>query len=238
MFVRKNPTFELQENIILEGEIKYPGPYPRLSKYETLSSFITRAGGLKENANLAGAILYRKKDIGIRQDMFSKPARINYIKDTSGKIVDSIMYNPDEPVSIDLYKALKYKNSKYDMVLQDSDVVYVPEVNPLIHVKGAVQSSLKLYFDKEHSNLSYYIDKAGGFAARAWKKRIYVTYANGTSRRTHNFAFLHFYPKVEEGSTVIVPVKPEGRGIADFAQQVATTVIPALLTYLLIKFLQ
>lgn len=238
IFVRKNPTFALQENISLEGEVKYPGSYPRLNKYETLSSFITRAGGLKENANLAGAMLYRKKNIGIRQDISTKPPGIKYVKDTSGRIVDSVIYNPDEPVSIDLYKALKYKNSKYDMILQDSDVVYVPEINPLIHVKGAVQSSLKLYFDKEHTNLPYYIDKAGGFAARAWKKRIYVTYANGTSRRTHNFGFFHFYPKVEEGSTVIVPVKPEGKGIGDFAQQVATTVIPALLTYLLIKFLQ
>jgi hypothetical protein len=37
---------------------------------------------------------------------------------------------------------------------------------------------------------------------------------------------------------VIVPVKPEGKGIGDFAQQVATTIVPPLLTYLLIKFLQ
>jgi protein involved in polysaccharide export with SLBB domain len=238
VFVRKNPTFELQENISLEGEIKYPGAYPRLSKYETLSSFIARAGGLKENANLSGAILYRKKNSGIRQDVYTRPAAIRYIKDTSGKTVDSVMYNPDEPVSIDLYRALKYKNSKYDMVLQDSDVVYIPEVNPLVHVKGAVQSSLKLYFDKEHTSLQYYIDKAGGYGSRPWRKRIYVTYANGTSRRTKNFGFFHFYPHVEEGSTIVVPVKPEGKGVGDMAQQIATTIIPPLLTFLLIKYLQ
>ena len=237
VFVRKNPTFELQENISLEGQVKYPGAYPRLSKYETLSSFITRAGGLKENANLSGAMLYRKKNIGIRQDIYSKVAAVKYIKDTSGKIVDSVIYNPDEPVSIDLYRALKYKNSKYDLVLQDSDVVYIPEVNPLVHVKGEVQASLKLYFDKEHTNLQYYIDKAGGYGTRPWRKRIYVTYANGTSRRTRNFGFFHFYPHVEEGSTVVVPVKPEGRALGDLATQIATTVLPAVLTYLLIKSL-
>ena len=238
VFVRKNPTFELQENISLEGEVKYPGGYSRLNKYETLSSFIARAGGLKENANLSGAILYRKKNIGIRQDMYTKQAAIKYIKDTSGKIVDSIIYNPDEPISIDLFRALKYKNSKYDLVLQDSDVVFVPEINPLVHVKGAVQSSLKLYFDKEHTNLSYYIDRAGGYGARPWRKRIYVTYANGTSRRTKNFGFFHFFPQVEEGSTIVVPIKPEGKGVGDFAQQIATTVIPPLLTYLLIKYIK
>ena len=238
VFVRKNPTFELQENITLEGEIKYPGAYARLNKYETISSFITRAGGLKENANLSGAILYRKKNIGIRQDNYSKQPGIKYIKDTSGNVVDSIMNNPEEPVSIDLYRALKFKNSKYDLVLQDSDVVYIPEVNPLVHVKGAVQSSLKLYYDKEHTNLQYYIDKAGGYGVRPWRKRIYVTYANGTSKRTKNFGFFHFYPRVEEGSTVVVPVKPDGKGLGDFAQQIGTTIIPPLLTYLLIKYLQ
>ena len=235
VFVRKNPTFELQQNISLEGEVKYPGNYPRLNKQETLSSYIIRAGGLKENANVSGAILYRKKNIGIRHDVFSKVQNIKYIKDTSGKIVDSVFYNPEEPVSIDLYRAIKYKGSKYDLVLQDSDVVYVPEINPLVNVKGAVQSSLKLYFDKEHTNLQYYIDKAGGYGIRPWRKRIYVTYANGTSRRTKNFGFFHFFPQVEEGSTIVVPVKPEGKALGDFAQQVATTVIPAVLTYLLIK---
>jgi protein involved in polysaccharide export with SLBB domain len=60
VYVRKNPTFELQQNIFLEGEIKYPGNYARLSKHETLSSFINRAGGLKENANVSGAKLYRQ----------------------------------------------------------------------------------------------------------------------------------------------------------------------------------
>jgi hypothetical protein len=170
--------------------------------------------------------------------VFTKIQNIKYIKDTSGKIVDSVSYNPAEPVSIDLYRALKYKNSKYDLVLQDSDVVFVPEINPLVNVKGAVQSSLKLYFDKEHTNLSYYIDKAGGYGIHPWRKRIYITYANGTSRRTKNFGFFHFFPPVEEGSTIIVPIKPEGKVIGDFIQQAATTVIPAVLTYLLIKSLQ
>ena len=238
VFIRKNPAFQLQENVSLEGEVKYPGGYPRLNKYETLSSFISRAGGLKENANVSGAILYRKKNMGIRQDMYTKIASIKYVKDTSGKIVDSVIYNPDEPVSIDLYRALKYKNSKYDLVLQDSDVIYIPEINPLVNVKGAVQSSLKIYFDKDHTDLGYYVDKAGGYGVRPWRKRIYVTYANGTSRRTKNFGFFHFYPPVEEGCTVVVPVKPEGKALGDFAQQVATTVIPAILTYLLIKTLQ
>ena len=199
VFVRKNPTFHLQENVKIDGEVKYPGTYSKLNNNERLSSFIERAGGLKENSNAGGAILYRLRDTVVRENPLLKRNRTKYIKDTTGKIIDSVLFDPSEPVSIDLAKALKYKNSKYDMVLQEGDLIYIPEINPIVTIKGAVQSQLKIYFDKEHTNLGYYIDKAGGFGVRPWRKRIYVTYANGKSKRTHNFGFFHFYPKVEAG---------------------------------------
>jgi hypothetical protein len=124
-------------------------------------------------------------------------------------VTDSVLFNPEEPVSIDLYRAMKYKNSKYDIVLQSGDIIFIPEINPIVSVTGNLQSPLKIYFDKDHTKLSYYIDKAGGFGLKPWRERIYVTYANGRSRRTKNLGFFHFYPKVGEGSTVTVPFKPK-----------------------------
>jgi protein involved in polysaccharide export with SLBB domain len=235
VFVRKNPAFHLQKNVKLEGEILFPGTYPKLKDNERLSSLIERAGGLKDNSNSSGAILYRLKDTVTFENPLMKSNRTRYIKDTAGKIIDSVIFNPLEPISIDLAKALKNKNSKYDPVVQEGDLIYVPEINPIVTIKGEVQSHLKLYFDKDHTNLSYYIDKAGGFGERPWRKRIYVTYANGKSKRTKNFGFFHFYPKVEEGSIVVVPVKPKGSGIANFASQVLVTAIPIFIAYLLTK---
>ena len=235
VFVRKNPTFHLQKNVKLEGEILYPGTYPKLNDNERLSSLIERAGGLKDNSNSSGAILYRLKDTVIFENPLMKSNRTRYIKDTAGKIIDSVIFNPSEPISIDLAKAMKNKNSKYDPVVQEGDLIYVPEINPIVTIKGEVQSHLKLYFDKDHTNLDYYIDKAGGFGERPWRKRIYVTYANGKSKRTKNFGFFHFYPKVEEGSIVVVPIKPKGSGIANFASQVLVTAIPIFVAYLLTK---
>ena len=237
VFVRKNPSFEMQQNVSLEGQIKYEGTYSRLSKFERLSSYIDRAGGLKENANESGAILYRNKDFGIRQQPGMKTYPVRYIRDSTGKITDSIVNNPNEPVSIDLNKALKYKNSKYDLVLQEGDVIYIPEINPIVTIKGDVQQQLKIYFDKEHTNLGYYIDKAGGYGVRPWRKRIFVTYSNGKSQRTHNFGFFHFYPKVEEGSIIVVPARAPGNGVADFAQQTLQSITPIILSFLLLKYL-
>jgi protein involved in polysaccharide export with SLBB domain len=233
IFVRKNPTFELQQNVRLEGLVKYPGDYPRLSKYERISSYIERAGGIRENANVAGAILYRNKTDFFRENIIRKPKY-----DSSGReIPDSIVLELSKPVSIDLYKALQYKNSKHDIVLQESDVVYIPEINPFVSVAGTVQSPLKIAFDKEHTNLGYYIDKAGGLGVRPWRRRIFVTYANGKSRRTKNFFFIHFYPKVEEGCTITVPTRPEGKEISDIAIQTVTATVPIILSAIIVRYL-
>src|SRR5690606_3234142 len=85
VFVRKNPTFELQQNITMDGLVKYPGLYPRLNKYERLSSYIERAGGIKENANLAGAVLFRLKTAQMRENIIATPrldSLGNVIKDS------------------------------------------------------------------------------------------------------------------------------------------------------------
>ena len=229
--VRKNPSFALQENIQIVGLVKYQGSYPRLDKFERLSSYIERAGGLLDNANVSGALLYRKKSNYLREKV------LHQLKSDAANTQqqDSLLLNTEEPVSIDLNKALQNKNSKYDVVLQENDIIYIPEVNPFVTVQGKVQSPLKIAFDKDHSSLSYYIDKAGGFGVRPWRKRVFITYPNGRSKRTKNFFFMHFYPTVEEGCTITVPDRPEGKDMGSTFVQVMTATIPILITYLLVR---
>jgi protein involved in polysaccharide export with SLBB domain len=214
VFVRKNPRFHLQKNVKIEGQVLYPGTYPKLNENERLSSFMARSGGLRDNSNPTGATLYRKR----RQ----------------GQMADSLS-GSSEPITIDLQSAINNPHSKYDLVLQDGDVIYIPENNPVVAVKGAVQNQLKIYFDKDHTNLGYYIDQAGGFSERPWRKRIYVTRANGKSEKTHNFGFFHFYPKVKQGSVINVPVRPEGKDFSSSIVQGFISAIPIAFVYLLTK---
>ncbi len=236
IFVRRNPTFELQQNVEMKGLIKYPGLYPRLTKYDRLSSYVDRAGGFTDNANLGGAVLIRNKTEFLRERIVGKPKLDSFgipIKDSASLALK----NTEEPISIDLFKALKYRNSKHDIVLQGGDIIIIPEINPFVSVQGSVQSPLKIAFDKEHANLMYYIDKAGGFGIKPWRKRVFVTYANGKSRRTKSFGFIKFYPKVEEGSTVIVPLKPTGQDLGDIVKSVIVGSIPIVLTAILFKYI-
>jgi protein involved in polysaccharide export with SLBB domain len=237
VYVRKNPTFELQQLVQIIGVIKYPGPYPRLDKYERISSYIERAGGIKENADLSGAILYRRRTQYFQENIAKK---ISSLTDSTGGIsLDSVKAElkevAQEPVSIDLINALKYKNSKHDIILQDGDVIVIPEINPFVSVKGNVQSPLKLTFDKEHTNLTYYIDKAGGYGIRPMRSRIFVQYANGKSKRTKNLFLLHFYPKIAEGCTVNVPTKNTSSEVLDIFKQAALTLVTITASVLVAK---
>jgi protein involved in polysaccharide export with SLBB domain len=229
VFVRKNSSFELQQNVQLLGLVKYAGFYPRLYREERLSSYINRAGGILENANLGGVVLYRKKVDLFREKIVSRPK----LDSLGNLIVDSSVLSLEEPVSIDLYSAMKNPNSEQDIILQENDIVYVPETNPFITVQGRVQSPLKITFDEQHTNLTYYIDKAGGFGVKPWRKRIFVTYPNGRSKRTTNFLVLHFYPKVVAGSTITVPVRPPNQELSNITTVTISALIPILITYLI-----
>jgi len=57
--VREIPDYELQELVLIQGEVRYPGYYPLLAKDEKLASLLRRAGGLTRFANTRNASIQR-----------------------------------------------------------------------------------------------------------------------------------------------------------------------------------
>ncbi|MCK4256048.1 SLBB domain-containing protein [candidate division WOR-3 bacterium] len=74
VFIRKNPYWELQRNVTVEGEVTFPGIYSLETKEERLSNLINRAGGLKETAYPEGARFLRSKNNVGRIDVDLKDA--------------------------------------------------------------------------------------------------------------------------------------------------------------------
>ncbi len=60
VYVRKSPNYDVQKQIIVAGEVNYPGQYAILNNIEKVSSLIERAGGIKKGGYLSGAVLRRK----------------------------------------------------------------------------------------------------------------------------------------------------------------------------------
>ena len=57
--VRANPEFEKVRTVELTGEVNFPGTYTLLSKDESITDLIKRAGGLKPHADTYSTQIYR-----------------------------------------------------------------------------------------------------------------------------------------------------------------------------------
>lgn len=60
IYVRDSPNYEKQQEVIISGEVKYPGKYAIKDRSERITDLINRAGDLKSTAFLPGARFFRK----------------------------------------------------------------------------------------------------------------------------------------------------------------------------------
>jgi protein involved in polysaccharide export with SLBB domain len=59
VLILRQPNWELQRTVTIQGEVRYPGSYALKSKSERLSDVILRAGGLTDEAYADGIIFNR-----------------------------------------------------------------------------------------------------------------------------------------------------------------------------------
>jgi polysaccharide export outer membrane protein len=183
VLVRTEPNFALQQNIILQGEVMYPGVYPLLNKHEKISDVIQRAGGLTEYAFPEGATLSRKEfETGF---LFFKLQEV--MKD-SGSKYNYILRGGDAIII-----------PKVDQLIQISGLINYPDIATLGQISAP--------FSKGKS-VRYYVKNYGlGFDKNADRKKTYVLEAGGYVKKTKTFLFIKFYPKVAKGAVVVVPKK-------------------------------
>jgi hypothetical protein len=154
VFVRENPDFEEPINIVLMGEVKYPGNYAVLQKDEQVSSVISRAGGLTEFAYVDGVKMYRKfKTQIINDDKLKIPHNLldsiltnNELSNiynlelldrerhkTKTLSFDSVMY---DIVYFDMQKAIAKPSSKHNLALREGDSVIIPRILDIVQITG------------------------------------------------------------------------------------------------------
>lgn len=253
--VRYQQGYTPQQIVKVEGEVSFPGFYAILSKEERISNLIERAGGLAPYAYIEGATLVRKK--GKEKDEKTQEKRLNELKkiDKELSIIETKNTEEDKDknkdkdttktkkvnqeedteeeelseyrVGINLKKIMEHKGSYQDLILKDGDVLIVPSEKQTVEVKGLVLAPSLVRYEKGKSTRSY-INSAGGFSDKAQKKSVYVMYANGDVKGTNRFLFFKSYPKVAPGAVVIVPEKPEKKGLTTTETVSITTALTTL----------
>jgi len=125
---------------------------------------------------------------------------------SGSKVVNNI-FKSEGVVGINLKEIMNHPDSKYDLSLEDGDILFVPRKLETVRVIGEVLFPTYVRYDRK-MRFKDYVSNAGGFSDRAQKRSAFVVYANGTAKSTSSFLGIKFYPKIEPGARIIVPEKP------------------------------
>jgi polysaccharide export outer membrane protein len=235
VFVRSNPEFEPAENITILGEVKYPGTYSILRKNEKVSSLIKRAGGLTNYAYVDGVKMFRK--FKVKESISKESLEMNISDDLKKSILNSpdvaaiyanevqvkseaffaeenstkISKESLDIVYLNLDKALKNNESKFNLVLNKGDSIIIPQILDVVHISGELMnlegnSISAPFFSRKRAN--YYVKNfAGGFSKENDRSNTIVVYPNGIAKKSRNFIVFKISPKVTKGSTIRVASK-------------------------------
>jgi polysaccharide export outer membrane protein len=130
-------------------------------------------------------------------------------------------------ILIDLNSAIKRPGTKFDIILNEGDELTIPELDQVIRITGNVQVPVNVFYDKENTSFKYYVNLAGGFGDRPWKRKCTVKYANGVVKKAKSIGGLIIYPKVEYGSVLNIPQRPE-RNVMKQVTRLPTELLQAL----------
>ena len=246
IFVRENPDFQKPINIILSGEVKYPGIYSLISKDEKISSVIKRAGGLNNYAYADGAKMFRKflfeNDITLELDipqllldsiLSYEELSLMYNKELLNREKanlnsDSIMY---DVVYFNMEKALSNPSSQHNLTLKEGDSIFIPKRLDVVHITGELNNldgnSISVPFLGLRAN--YYVNNfAGGYSKENKKSSTVVLHANGVTKKSLNLGLFSISPKVKPGSTIKVlnnnKVKRKKKEDIDYNKHIQTVI--------------
>lgn len=221
---RFQPLYTEEEvgTVRVAGEVRWPGDY-QILRGERLSSLLTRAGGLTEQAYPPGAVFTRTRArlaeketfvraaLEIEQQVMAVAAR----EDVPAAEVQAAralaqQLRATEPlgrVTVIADLAELAARPDLDPLLEAGDAIFIPRRPITVAVSGEVLAPISLTFDAD-KEVEDYIEDAGGTTRFADEDRIFVLLPNGEARPAEE-SFWTFRDRViPPGSTIVVPRNP------------------------------
>ena len=247
LFVRSVPEWHLYRIVNIGGEVKFPGTYT-IKKGERLSSLIERAGGFTDKAYLRGAVFIRERVRELQQKSLEEMImRIERELLAEGSVQVSTALSTEEVQAkkaeleskqkfVESLKKMKatgrmtlrlahlrlLKGSEYDIELEEGDSLFIPSINSVVNVIGAVMAQGSFVYSDKYGYKDY-IEQTGGYSRYADTDNVYVLKTDGSARKLSR-GFLDWNPfksrweisafgeeikEIEPGDTIVVPEKLE-----------------------------
>ena len=203
VYVRRSPGYETQHNVVVEGEVNFPGVYALGKRQTRLSDIIKSAGGANTMAYVKGARLERMITDEERLRM-NEVMRMTKMQGGKGDSIDvsKIDFGDKYYVGIQLDKAIANPGSDFDMILRDGDRIIVPQYINTVKISGDVLYPNTVLY-KKGEGAKYYVNQAGGFGSNAKKSHTYIVHMNGTVNQMGKG------DRPTPGCEIIVPTKPQ-----------------------------
>ena len=109
-----------------------------------------------------------------------------------------------------LEEALANPGSDADIVLEEGDIIFVPEYKNTVKISGNVLYANTVTYDSKMS-VKDYIRMAGGYGYKSKRARTYVVYMNGTVDKARKLN----KKSIQPGCEIIVPQKRQENNLQD-----------------------
>ena len=222
--------------ITVRGEVNAPGTFG-IRPGERLSSVLRRAGGYRETAYPAGAVLERLSVREIQER--NRDDLVKRIEEEMDRIQVSLKESPQDQIAMrqaateQLKRALeqlrdapvrgnlvvrlhpelqKLERSADDIEVRAGDVLTIPKRPSHVIVGGQVYNPNAIAF-RPGKGLSWYVEQAGGTTDLANKGDIFIVRANGSVVTGKSGWWSGFAGEsIQPGDAIIVPEKPIATG--------------------------
>ncbi len=222
LVVRQLPNWIENETIQLSGEVVSPGVYS-IAKGDTLSSVLSRAGGLTAFADPNASILLRaelrerEREILERyQEELQSDITAVALEDDGDDDQNEVLQigtqlleqvQSAEPLGrlvIDLPEIIQGVPTR-DVIARNGDQLFIPRTRQEISILGEVNQPTSHVFDASLS-VRGYIDLSGGLTQRADSGRTYIIKADGRVVSLGNSRwFFERDSSLDPGDTIVVP---------------------------------
>jgi polysaccharide biosynthesis/export protein len=232
LFVRQIPEWSLYKLVEMSGEVKYPGTYT-IKKGETLSSVLTRAGGLTNKAYAKGAFFTREAVKKMQAEQLKQA--IDRIEAEMASVASAQAQTAIDKEDLTQQKATAAAQQQFlakmrtlvplgrvvmriddpermrgtpdDLELQEGDRLTVPQIQQTVNVLGSVVNPTAVIYDP-YLTVKDYLARVGGPTAHADLKRIYVIKVNGSALSGRGgllFGKGVASARLDPGDTIVVP---------------------------------
>jgi protein involved in polysaccharide export with SLBB domain len=221
---------DIGASVSVEGEVSHPGNYG-FQDGERLSSVLRRAGGFRDTAYPAGAVLLRQQVRELEEksraelirqiETSSAAARLSpnlsggdnsgtlqIIQQQQDQVLARLRSQPASGrlvihISSDIES---WAGTDADVEVRRGDILSIPKRPGFVLISGQVYNASAITF-VPGKTAGWYLQKAGGSSELANKKEIFIIRANGVVVGRHSDAGRVLSAKLDAGDVVVVPQK-------------------------------